>query len=711
MADVPPPLKIVSYLDVVRSAYPSLPTTQPLDFPLDLAQAAHLVLHDPIYLSTPPRADLWITRADAPPTEQVLKEAIDPHQDAQVHVTREQVVFVHWMPADTGPWKPYLICRAGGGGFDVVSAAGRKRLPRSDYRWDRAVSWDEKLVVPCATGVSVLFFQPALKEAYHELAPQAPEAQQKILPEPQALLDWKGLLAWLPWEQGKSGGRGAARFVDGQWTDLGPSNGIPEKVLHLVPLNDGNVLVLARGDGNGIDLSLAVLDRVQVDEKKVAELVAALADPEEEKRQAAYKQLTTYGSGIWPILEKMVDDQEPEAKARLQLLLREKTEPTLGGMKLMGEKTLRLAARLEDGGTVFYAEAGVMMPPTVTDADPSIIAPAWISIRPGQPIELLPPALIGDLSPGRSKIYAVGSDWLVSTDVRGPRRFIGNGLVTMLRKKEQAYSDLIGQDRRGRWLFRAPPDFVTKQPATAPSTSAPAADPDATLIIDPTLPDPTPRLPVWVFRNAKEVGWDKIGWPVAKDVSSYALHESGWVLLPQDEPVYTRVEQMIAATTVPTTGPSTAPATGPTTIASTEPTTEPAAPLLTDGEGNRYYDGLTELRVVSRSGRETIWPLPAIAVGEGPAALVRTRDGHLFLFNQRGRVLRIKPTPDEQAPFRLEAVFTKDIPTIDHPTRIWLDPADRIIVAWGSQLAIMFPAGYIPPAIAEKMLGQPQAEE
>ena len=27
-------------------------------------------------------------------------------------------------------------------------------------------------------------------------------------------------------------------------------------------------------------------------------------------------------------------------------------------------------------------------------------------------------------------------------------------------------------------------------------------------------------------------------------------------------------------------------------------------------------------------------------------------------------------------------------------------------MAWGSQLAIMFPRGYIPPAIAEKMVGQ-----
>ena len=37
------------------------------------------------------------------------------------------------------------------------------------------------------------------------------------------------------------------------------------------------------------------------------------------------------------------------------MLLKEKVEPTLGGMKLVGEKNLKLAARLQDGGTVFYA--------------------------------------------------------------------------------------------------------------------------------------------------------------------------------------------------------------------------------------------------------------------------------------------------------------------------------------------------------------------
>jgi hypothetical protein len=762
-APIAPPIPKAtgSYLQVVRAAYPDFPATQPLDFPLDLAQAAHLVVHDPIYLSNPPRADLWITREDAEPTQKVLTDAMDPTQDLQVHVTRERVVFVHWMPSDSGPWVPYLICPDASGGFEAVSGKGRQPLPRKDYRWNHAMSWNDTIIVPCQSGVSILRLKPKVIESYHELAPEGSSGATANLAEPQVLLDLKGVLAWLPWEQGKTGGHGASRFVDDKWIDLGPDQGIPEKVLHLVPLNDGNALVIARGDGAGVNLSLVVLDRIEVDQKKIAELVGALGDPDDDNRKAAYKQLTTYGSGIWPILEKMMDDQEPEAQARLRLLLKEKVEPTLGGMSLIGEKSLQLAARLQDGGTVFYAEQGVEMPRPNPDVDPTIIAPAWISIRPGEPIELLPPALVGDLSPGRSKIYAVGSEWLVTTDVRGPRRFIGNGLVTLLRKTETAYSDFVGEDRRGRWLFRQPVPQPTTQPATAPTTPF---DPNATLIIDPTLPDPTPRLPVWVFRNARTVGWTKDNWPVAKDVSAYALHESDWQLLDEKEPVYTKPEEVPReatehadagnagggeagnarhgdaetrgrgdqkkdevdgkAQTRPATNPATQPAFATTqpaiattqpAIATAQPTTDATTqsivdqeprPILIDRDGTRYYDGLTMLRIVDPKGNERIWSLPPIAVGEGPATLIHPREGHFFLFNQRGRVLRLRATPDELEPFRIDATFTKHIPTVEHPTRIWLDPADRIIMAWGSQLAIMFPRGYIPPAIAEKMVGQ-----
>src|SRR5579884_1808774 len=121
--------EIATYMDVVRAEYPALPTTQPLAMPLDVSQAGRIVLKDPVYLSGPQRADLWITRPDAPPTAQVLRAATSLSDDVQSHVVRERVAYVHWMPAETGPWPPYLICRTPGGGHELVTANQRRPLP------------------------------------------------------------------------------------------------------------------------------------------------------------------------------------------------------------------------------------------------------------------------------------------------------------------------------------------------------------------------------------------------------------------------------------------------------------------------------------------------------------------------------------------------------------------------------------------------------
>ena len=181
-------------------------------------------------------------------------------------------------------------------------------------------------------------------------------------------------------------------------------------------------------------------------------------------------------------------------------------------MTLLGSKTLNLVARLADGGTVFYAQAGVSIPNLDDpDAGPQFRVPAWISsIRPGRAIELLPDALTADLTPGQSRLYANGNDWIVSNDLRGPRRFVGNGFVTLLRKSEHDFSEFAGLDRRGRWLFHKPAAqaSTTQASATQPTTS-PATQDDETLIIDPTLPDPIPRLPVVGGRYRRRIRVDQ----------------------------------------------------------------------------------------------------------------------------------------------------------------------------------------------------------
>jgi hypothetical protein len=69
--------------------------------------------------------------------------------------------------------------------------------------------------------------------------------------------------------------------------------------------------------------------------------------------------------------------------------------------------------------------------------------------------------------------------------------------------------------------------------------------------------------------------------------------------------------------------------------------------------------------------------------------------------------LRIKATADSPQPFILEATFTHRIPDTPSPTRIWLDPADRIVFAYeGNRLAILFPPGRIPSSILGLMSAQ-----
>ena len=735
------------YWDVVLATYPKLPATQPLDSPLSLDQAARIVLDDPVNLS--PRGDLWITRPDAPPAEAVLKAAVK-QQDEQLTLTlRDEVAYVHWRPRPDGTWTFEMVCRKPGGGYEVVTADGSRRrtIPWSrNYRWDRAQEWNDDVIVPTDTGVSIMRFTPEMREHYFDLvngsAGGAAEGNPAEKPgkygEPQVLFDWEGIMAWMPWDAGKTGGRGAARYVNEAWTPLGPDQGWPARLLQLLPQPDGSVLqVIANEDGTA-GLSVSALEKIALKEDEVEALVADLSHEEEDKRKAAFAKLANYGPGVWPVLEKLLPDEPPEAQARLREIMKSRVLPTLGGMTLLGDAgkhRLRAVCRHRDGGAVYYAEVGVSIPPGQQDdgeeGTPDFRTPAWLDLRPGPSVELLNHAMVNELDPTKVTLTMAGGEWAVTGDARGPRRFIGNGFVPLLGKEEAAFSELVGIDRRGRWIFRKPA-------ATGPGPAAPAGTATAsrgpTLILDPSLPDPTPRLPVWSYTTAQVVGWDRNDWPAVKRGGAWLLKEFGWEPLDEKKDknkLFTKPDEIPppkappAATTrppAPRPGPTTTTAGGsqptgkPTGKPAGAPDTAPTPadlgkPILVTEDGTRYYDGKTKLHVVAPDGRQTVWPLPAIANGSGEVHLVRTKEGSLFLFNQPGRVLRIKPrssgegeaaTAADKA-FEVDATFTKRIPMAAKPTRVWLDPAGRIIMAHGNHLAIMFPQGYIPAAIQKMM--------
>jgi hypothetical protein len=664
-----------SFIDVVRAVYPTYTTTRPLALPVrDLAEAARIVLTDPIYMGPSYRPDLWITRADGAPAEQILRRVMDPKQDpVQVHVLHDTVRFVHWNPGEHA-WTPYLVCERSDGGLEVVSHVRRRPLPVTRaFDWGRASSWNDKIIVPSEAGVSVFRFEPELTEDYRQLIDPA-DASDAGGAAPQALLDYEGLLAWVPSEGGEPGSRGAARYVKDQWADLGPEQGWPERILHLVPLRDGSVLRFEPGEDGAVKLAVVTLFNVDIDEQAVAGFVEQLSDPDAERREAAYKELAQYGPGVYPILEKLVDGQPPEARARLRQLMRDQVQPTLGGMTLLGGK-LQTVSRHNDGGAVFFAEEGVSIPRE--QGSPSRRVPAWLAVRPGRAAEVLDEMFVNELKPDGCEVLAGGNEWVVTGDARGTRRWIGNGFVPLLKKDEAAFTEWLGIDARGRWLFR--------KPGTGGET----------LVLDPKLPDPTPRLPFWEYTSARDFGWDHEDWPaVRREGGDWSLQENGWRLL---DPKKNEKVLTVQADVDPFGG-----------IVDKAPSkwsqlAARAKPLLIVRDGTRYEDGLTTLRVRSPDGREITWPLPPVATGQGLATLLKAADGALFLFNQPGRVLRIRPTPGEAEPFRIEATFTRKIPSIDKPRRIWMDPAGRIIMADARRLIMFFPEGFIPPSIRDLM--------
>jgi hypothetical protein len=697
------------FLSLVKQHHPGYPATQPVSPNLRMKDAGRFVIPEPVYLDLT-RGVLFVTRADAPPTAELLKTK--DFDQRQVVITRERPVFVHWGLDARNDWHPCLIVPgAGENEVELVTRSGRAamQLKASGYDWPRAFSINERVYVPTARGASAIAL-PVGEPAGEIVSPDL--AEQGALHRPvQLLLDNVGVLAWVPPSDGDAGVAGAVRFVSGRWVTLTPQ-AWPQGVMHVIPLGDGNAVQLRAEGGGDVRLAMAALDAPRVDERQIMELVIQLSAPDEETRNKAYEKLAAIGPAMWPVAEKMMDGEPPETQARLKVLLKAKVQPLLGHMELLGRQMQLVArtldGRLPEGGALLYAPEGVSI--SRGELEPRVVRPAWIHVTRGPSFELLEEAMVADLDPARSRFDHARGQWLVTDEVFGPRWYLAGTFYRLLKKQQREFSRFVGIDSAGRYLFQEPGAAPASAPATQPSTLTARQSP--TLVIDPTLPDPEPRLPVWEA-SGTAVGWTRGDWAVIETASFGALGFAEWREVDRKkEGFFTKPEEAPRIPPYVSEGPATKPAgTQPAERrpAGTQPATTPAEafvlseqemarPLLRDEQGTWYFNGRTSLKVISKDGTQAAWDLPAIAQGsdEYEPWLVKTRSGLLFLFNQPGRVLRLRQTPKGPEPFAIEATFAKGIPSTPNPTRIWLDPYGRIIVAHGTSLAVLFPDGYIP---------------
>ena len=437
------------------------------------------------------------------------------------------------------------------------------------------------------------------------------------------------------------------------------------------------------------------------------------------------ERLNEYGPGVFSILESLAPTASPEAQSRIAEILQGRLTTKLGGMQINANQ-LSVFKRLRDGGVILFAPQGVSI--ARAGQDPEVISPDYVVIRPGQPVRELPGAISASLAKNLTAVDALSDEWIVNSSDAGVERYLPpDQFVPLVRPNETAYTHVAAIDGRGRWLLQ-------KTDATAAVTTP--SNNGSTLILDPTVPDPTPRLAIWMIDVANKTGWDKSDWPaLEKGTAAWTISDRDWQPLegsgdaivtafapPQFvPPVRSTPATLPAASATSPTKPlaTTAPTTtSPSALqTSTSPATAPAEVvdvpkgpvLLVDPDGNQYFDGEDALIRISRDGSRIAWPLPADCVGRDDERpwLVRDRDGHLFLFNQPGRIIRLA-TPDESQPFAVEAIFAgADVLPFRDITRIWLDPAGRIDVSYAtSRLALIFPTGQVPSEISDRILPQ-----
>ena len=436
--------------------------------------------------------------------------------------------------------------------------------------------------------------------------------------------------------------------------------------IHLVPFTDGNILQIAPADVPGkVRLAIAPLESEPAAAADVQKLITQLSDDDSEVRIDAHTKLAAMGPSAWDVIEKAVPGLPLEARARAQQIIAARTEPRLGRFQLV-DNALRPVWRLGDGGVVMLAEQGVL---TMRDDPTEVpVVPAWVAIRPGYTISLLPPALTRYLTIGTMDLDAIGSDWVITDQTEGARIFFGQELQPITREADRKYRHVVGVDNDGRILLAQVPAQV----------AAKAIAPDY-LLIDPRVADPTPMLPVWTMTVPEgETGWDKNNWPAVKRGQPWSLHEDGW------EGLTGEIIKSVGTANTITQDQQTL----------TELASDPRP------RGATFFSNRAMLALRTSDGKVLLQTRPA---GMPNSDLAGAYCGdRLYLLHPQGKLSRLKVDARNTEPFAVDAIFTNDIPSVAGASRMWVDPAGRLcITADEDRMIIIFTGRKIPQAIRD----------
>lgn len=620
----PAPKPIDDLLGVLLADNPAYPTTQPLDLPADLEDAARIVIRHPVYLDIFGR--LWITHPRGTPVADLLTKPLA----ARTFVVRERVLHVSVsLDGETAVFVESDPARV----FRIAKGKREGLAIPAGVRWEDATRFGQAdVIVPCDEG-AVRFAADS----------EAPELISLDLPKganrPRLLSTGDRFVVWAPFEN-EQPGSSVAYLVDAKGKRaLSKANGFFDQPIQFVILADGSILGVGRTD-EGVELKLKSLDkppaRTPEQIESLRQLARDLANPDPLIREKTQSEIEALGPAIYPELEAMRPRLPVEAQVRIEIILGQRFAPTLASLKPL-PGPVHTVARFPDGGCVLLLTGGGSI---ADDGIGKTVIPAWIAIRPGNYIERLPDRMTEGFVPNRYQFFAFASEWVIFDPVLGLRRWIGSEFVTLLDKPLRHFDTFVGIDQQRRWIVR--------------STSQPGQ----TLIIDPSLPDTTPKLPVWMIEAPDGAGWTQSGWPAMNRGNSVLLlDERRWRVMDPKTDTFDRTAPKLL-----------------TTIAT-----------ATDGSKLELINNR-----VTRNG--------STIIDDARGAMsIFYADNRLFLVGE-GVVHRFNLTG------KIEATFDKNL--LKNPKRVWIDPAGRLVLAGDATLWIAFPTGRVPNAIKTMMLGK-----